>query len=121
MLLLLLWMPNFVKPQTNNPKKANKIYLSAHAPMWSANIDLQKRTFLMIHNDETPKALKISVKYSKKSKNRIIIKSQDLKLVITLNKKNCDCPHDIPENKASQWQAVMILNTETFKGCAYFE
>jgi uncharacterized membrane protein len=121
MLLLFLWMPNFIKAQTNNPKKASKIYLSAHAPMWGANIDILKKRFYMMSNDGTAIEIKIKIIYSQKSKNTIVIKSQDSKLAITLNKKKCDCPYDIPENESSQWQAKMILNTETFMGCAYFD
>lgn len=121
MIFVLLLMPNLINAQTINPKKAIKIFLSAHAPMWSANVDLQKLTFKMILNDKTIVDLKINVNYNKKTKNTIVVKSLDSKLVITLKNKNCDCPYDIAENKESQWQVKMILNGEKFIGCAYFE
>lgn len=121
MFFVILWMQNFICAQTISPKKAVKIFLSAHTPMWSANIDLQKNTFKMMLNNGTVIDQKIRVKYYQKTKNTIVIKSADSKLVIALKNKNCDCPHDIAENEESQWEVKMILNAETFIGCAYFE
>jgi hypothetical protein len=119
---LVFLVTNSISAQSVDIQKKTKIYLSAHAPMWGANIDLKKNTFFMMSNEGAEIIKKVKVIYNERKKNTLVIKSTDGTLIITFFKnKNNDCPYDIPENKASQWQAKMLLNKQLFKGCAYFE
>jgi hypothetical protein len=119
---LVFLATNSINAQSSNIQKKTKIYLSAHAPMWSANIDLKKNTFFMMSNEGAEIIKKVKVIYNKKKKNTLVIKSTDDALIIIFFKnKNNDCPYDIPENKASNWHAKMVLDKQIFYGCAYFE
>lgn len=97
--------------------------LSAHAPMWSATIDLEKKIFQMPDRNGRITRKKIMIINRPQAPGICVLQSADRTLEIQLSQTNSGtCTYDFDTGDAGQeWTVTIFLNKEIYNGCGYWK
>lgn len=100
-----------------------KIQLSAHAPMWGATIDLEKKVFQMPDRNGRITRKKIMIIDRPQAPGICVLQSADRTLEIQLSPTNSGtCPYDFDTRDADrEWTVTIFLNKEIYNGCGYWK